>query len=943
MTTEIITYGGGGLLTQLFNAIAMLMGRNAYDSILQIAGLTGFAVCGWMLATQQNDLKTGLMWFAKIVLVMDLLVIPKTTVAIHDAVAAANGLDAAYHAVDNVPVSLAVLAVVTSQIGHGLTALTEAAFSSPTVGRFGTTGLMFAARLVNQTTHLPPMDPALSRDLQHFVRQCIFPEMMHGRITARDMVGTDNVWDLFKVTASPARVFRYQGALTNCADPGIISALDQSVRLFTAQGDSRLAKRLGLPYSKTDRNAQTRALLFQHIPNAYHFLTQQSGNGFSATNILQQALMRHVITDAVLTQGAALNASAITDTFMRIKSDVQNAVHASESAFQASEWLPWVQVMLTALLYAMFPVMVVLVLIPGFGRIAVTYVKLLLWLQLWAPITAIIQFCSNYALQQQGAHIFATHGDTLSLVTIAALGDASSHAIMVAKNMLLSVPFIAGFFVLGGSYMLTQAIGSAMGSVTSSVDQTAVETTTGNTSLGNTQFNNASVDNTHSFKFDDNLAHQTGTQTHQTASGALIHQHADGHSSIHSNTATSAVPQKIHASDAIRQQLEQRYQHEQRAASSEMETYVESRAATLRDMMDVSSHLATGQNRDDTMTVGDTYSGNQAISKAYDLTHGFAIQHGITDNQSAMLLSETSGHLGIDKTFMKLISVGANERIAFNGQSAAENRELYQSAHDYAQRTHFNDTFDKATRAIKEGHFRTSNDLGARLTDDISANIEKTEHAAHQLQAHYDKAQVYQSGMQHTTDHALTMDRDETQHFMDWLVVQPSESSDQPIGADGADYILHNQPAHAQAYLSDYMAQRPDHELLSQVSQDLAAQVDGLHTVYASAQRTLPGNGAVQVAHGKHAEKVLTDKRTDYVEGKNYDNNLSGQYDSSVNKVEQAIIDSTHITSSSPIKDKVQKEIKQQDGHLTSNAVKGLRKVTNGDRHKDRERPWEND
>ena len=139
------------------------------------------------------------------------MIVPRATVRVVDR------LDAtlAPAVVANVPIGLALFASLTSQVGDGLTRLTEQAFTLPDDLRYQRHGLIFGARLAAAATRLEVTDAVFARNLRNYARQCVFHALLLGHMTADDLRESTDVWTLVTATgapsagASPARMFEF--------------------------------------------------------------------------------------------------------------------------------------------------------------------------------------------------------------------------------------------------------------------------------------------------------------------------------------------------------------------------------------------------------------------------------------------------------------------------------------------------------------------------------------------------------------------------------------------------------------------------------------------------------------------------------------------------------------------------------------------------------------
>ena len=279
---ELFTLGGGTYLVDLLNAVAAITGGGAYITLAQLAGIAGLA---WVLFRTAfgGSWKDNAKWILLFVAVWGAMIVPKATVRVVDRLDPAL----APAVVDNVPIGLALFASLTSNIGDGLTRLTEQAFTLPNDLRYRRHGLIFGARLADKATRLEVTDAVFAGNLRNFARQCVFHALLLGHISADDLRESTDIWALVTATgspsagASPARMFEFAtrgtpgagGATT--VDRAVVTCRDGATRL-NGQWNAEIARagtvfgRRIFPDART--GALARAELLAALPAAHDFL-----------------------------------------------------------------------------------------------------------------------------------------------------------------------------------------------------------------------------------------------------------------------------------------------------------------------------------------------------------------------------------------------------------------------------------------------------------------------------------------------------------------------------------------------------------------------------------------------------------------------------------------------------------------------------------------------
>lgn len=132
--------------------------------------------------------------------------------------------------VDNVPLVLGVVGGLSSQISDKLTQMFELFFHAPNDMDYSQTGMIMGAKLFLSASNIKITDPLFNANMQKFMQQCVFYDVMYGRYTLKDINQSTDIWDLVKVNASVARGFIYDGSFASCSEAaGLLDGLWNSV------------------------------------------------------------------------------------------------------------------------------------------------------------------------------------------------------------------------------------------------------------------------------------------------------------------------------------------------------------------------------------------------------------------------------------------------------------------------------------------------------------------------------------------------------------------------------------------------------------------------------------------------------------------------------------------------------------------------------------------
>lgn len=482
---EIFTVGGGDYMVNVFQAVAAWTGNGGYKSLLQVVMVMGLALSAIILAFNQ-DWRAWINWFLGATLMYTCLMVPRTDVHITDrlnpGLAPAN--------VSNVPIGLALMASFTSQVGDYLTGSAEVVFGLPGDLNYSKNGMIYGARLYDATRSLRISDPEFASNLDEHFRQCVFYDVLLGRYSMKQLAESGDIW----ATIAPGSQAHAQRFLTRDATSGQVTSTIITCReaydALNTQWTS-LIDGMGTVFGRQLYPNQTAALakakLFSDLPVAYQYLT---GVSTSAADIFKQTLTINAMSQAMHGFSGASGAGSI-DVYAQTRADIQTERTYSSIANAAMKWVPLLNVVLTVLFYALFPVLFPLFLLPKTGPLALKgYVTGFFYLAAWGPLFVILHMMLMYKGAADMTAVAGTNG--LSLATFTGMADVNSDIGLLAGYLIASVPFLAGGVAKGAMAISHQAT-SYLNPSQNAAEEAAREASTGNIALGNASLENSNV------------------------------------------------------------------------------------------------------------------------------------------------------------------------------------------------------------------------------------------------------------------------------------------------------------------------------------------------------------------------------------------------------------------------------------------------------------------
>ena len=140
------------------------------------------------------------------------------------------------------------------------------------------------------------------------------------------------------------------------------------------------------------------------------------------------------------------------------------------SGYYMAQLLPFMQMALRAILYAFFPFVFIVALFPGGLKVLLSYAQTILWIELWAPTAAILNFFLSYVSASDFQSMYHTGFNAVNATQV--FSDSAILA-SVAGYLYASVPALTWLILKGSGYMLgniTGAIASKFSANLSNVD-----------------------------------------------------------------------------------------------------------------------------------------------------------------------------------------------------------------------------------------------------------------------------------------------------------------------------------------------------------------------------------------------------------------------------------------------------------------------------------------
>lgn len=505
MTMEFFAYWNGSQIRDLFEAVVAITGSADFTGLLKTIILFGFLCVITVCALRYRGLDAGSFIFA-VALFYGVTLVPKTDLAINDE------RSGSVYVVSNVPLGLAFMASTTSHVGHWLTDIFEDTFAGVEAERFSRFGMVFPERAVNAILAAGPVTAQGRTLISDFNRNCVMPELIDYPQKIEALSTSGNLWQTIAQTGwvNPARKTQdTAGNWLGCDEA--IAFIDNHMATNELPA---IQKHLAMKLLPDQLDAST--LILRVLPQAESLLLGVSQS--LASSIKHSVFMNTLQSDIDNVAALAGHPLATATALAKAQGNLSSEINYRTMAEIAKDALPKVRNSLEFIILASFPLIFIMVLAAGHmaGTILRSYLTLLVWIQLWAPISAVMNYLIIHTDSHPMNQIIAEYGaNTIYAASLIREAGASSQAI--AGFLTILAPVIAFAIAKGSDFATAQLAASVMAPAQSAAQSQGASLTSGNISLGNTSWGNVSI-NTQSGNKSDRSMGFTDSSMLQTAS-----------------------------------------------------------------------------------------------------------------------------------------------------------------------------------------------------------------------------------------------------------------------------------------------------------------------------------------------------------------------------------------------------------------------------------------
>lgn len=719
MTIQVLAFGE--LYQMMLNALAGFMNQGVFASFLKLTAMVGIIMVtvGYL---KRRDPTIYVKWVVSYVLVLQLLITPKTDVLIYD-IADQKGL-----AVDNVPLVFAVTASVLTNMGVGIAETYDALMSLPDDLKFTKTGSLFGSKLIQGAREFRILDPVLKQEMNEYFKNCVVGDIqLNHKYSVGDLGQSNNIYALITKTPSPIRLTTINGDKISCL---------QSIKILKPKLDAEINKAYKIFGITLFHHASSNyeAMFNEHLKSAFEYF---QGMTDDSSNIFLQSMMINAMGDGLKDYQAFTDSTAGIINNQVTKSEAQHRYSWAIAGEKAAWFLPILHSVLLIMLFAIFPIILVMTTLPNGVQIFKGYMQFFISLQFWPVLFAILNsvmtFYGQYKSQGYGA---------LTMVSIEKMDEFHADLTGVAGYLMLMIPFLAKGLISNLSEAFNNLATSMTNHLQGSAMSVAGEAAASSFSFGQNSFYNTNANNFSANKHDSNWSHFHGMRTEQLASGVTKTQTASGDTVFDVGAGISKGVVSLHGSESLMANLHESYEKSKLASSNAHQAYQEALTQSAHHASQLSQLSGHDMRLGQGISEGETTHFQESLSKMKQIASDVAERTGVSQDEAFSRLLGFNAEARFGTSISGRVPIAALSKFKLNGSGSVGLQYARNNvSSDHAkissdngisarEAKDFNESYNQVKQFVSNHHFDETTSKGAQLSSQLGDDLRKAETAS---------------------------------------------------------------------------------------------------------------------------------------------------------------------------------------------------------------------
>jgi hypothetical protein len=647
-TWEMHVMGNGPVIASVLESVKLIIapdgGGSGFRSLLLFIALLGFCI----LAVQAG-FNPGANLFKMFGYLFVVWVVTLTTTQLKTNILVIDPVTRTETFVAKVPAVVGLPAAVVSGIGHYLTTTIEQAYSTPGQ-ELSLTGAGFDifGKVQSDLDQYTISQPELRQSMSAYIGDCTVPAIARQRLTASELYQSRNLMDTLEKASSGTTLTRYYTANAASSAASTTFGVDSNI-MSCSEAYGKLKDDM-TSHAQQMMDAGTKEWTKSGVMVGFETVLQtfmekaNTGTGANGGSygrptgmITQKALINTMSGD--FRQAAVQTGN--NELLMGVQ--VSQAEQSQKSGWVTSaavfkNMMGYVYTTLQAFIYAITPIVVIALMVPGLGKkIFVNYGQILVWLTLWEPMLSIVNYLVTLFRMEGLANATASSGG-ITMLNTWTTSEAANNMVIASSFLGTMVPILAWGLVTGAmafNDFISQGIGSSF-----------AMTAGANAATGAANLNSMSMNKLDANKFDNAEKSTVGYQSVMAHEGAGALTSSLDHGGKIESVNGSAI--------SAQGQLSQANQKANAVADS---TTIQKTAGTsaqagsdARATQDTSKKNEAGEVHERGHQEQSGQSASQGTSAGTDKSssHGTKIADSATTGESRVVTAAISSGVGLD-------------------------------------------------------------------------------------------------------------------------------------------------------------------------------------------------------------------------------------------------------------------------------------------------------
>jgi conjugal transfer mating pair stabilization protein TraG len=835
---EVYAYWNVAELEAMFNAVASLMGSGDYLGLLRTIAIVGMIVVVLATLTGRERLDGMWKWLFFLAIFQSMLLIPKVNVTIVDRTG-----NEPPRLVANVPIGLGAFAHTMSKVGDWLTGAFETVFALPDDVKFRKNGTLFGHRVLSERQAIKSGSPVLTSNLLEFYRECVAPDVATGFIRMKeDILQVNNIWDSLNGKTNPSRLV----TIRDTADPSLMSTIgcDAAYQTLTIQITAETNRQLtimGTRLYPRMTTADAGIAIAGSLATSTNYLL---GLSASAQDTVKQAIVANFMIDAQYMLPAQLGDAASAQTNLAMAQSLRSTSDSYKLMARIAEsTMPKVRNAIEMVQYAIFPVFLLFVVLSGHQATGVikSYAASLFWIQLWAPLYAVMNFIITMYSRSQYINGSASSGMSIEQMSFLNTAIVSDQAI--AGMLVISIPAIAAAIVKGGEVGM-QAVAGLV-APPRDPEKIASSLAMGNMQMGNASLNNVSHDSMKGLAVDMNPSLRQGMTQYQARGGFDYSSFSGGGFVV--KQAKSDVRADMALNESLGAAAKENYERSQQASQQRSSEYAESALAALKQEAGFEKSHTRGSSDTTGYRHGMGSSRNQEANESLRQVDQWARKLGVSEKVAMEMMVGASMGMSTPK-LLEIAGLRGGVEMSAKMRNSADSMKSLEEMAQFARESSFGTKVGTVLDNGWERNYRTSDEGKTAGSEGQRASLDKARQSRDALSSSLQETEGHRQMWELSHSGQLGSNLQLQDHFIKDFLLPKLEFNYEKFQSVMGD------PHRLQPYIKEYTAQNYDRML-----GEMAGHVPGAESIRAkhdSDRAAMPGSASVESAGGTFISQV---------------------------------------------------------------------------------------